>query len=276
MSRKVRISVIAMLCAEFWSSGCDSPQNASQNLKDPQEKYWAPLVNDMDAFLQVHSKIVNRVESLGGEIKVGGTSPESFWLLIRFSEASEVSDVDLQGLVTGVKVKLFLENSRITDSGVEGLDSAENIRFLSLRKTSISDNAMKSVGKMSNLEGLSLEQTAVTNSGLVALSDLHFLTTLRLSRCDIDSSSMDSIVGIRDLRELWLDDTMVSDSGMEILSALQNLELLSLNGTKITDECVDEIAKFKRLKFLYVERTGISANGISQLRNTVMNCKIVE
>lgn len=90
---------------------------------------------------------------------------------------------------------------------------------LDLKKTSVTDEGLKSIAGMVNLKKLMLNETAVTDAGLETLSVLPNLESL-------------SLFG-----------TEVGDEGLKSLAKVSSLQSLYLSGTKVTAPAVEELRK---------------------------------
>lgn len=83
----------------------------------------------------------------------------------------------------------------------------------------LSDEDLKSIGKLTHLEFLDLTHTAITDSGLAHLKRL------------------------RSLRKIDVSHTQVSDAGLAHLKALPKLDLLDVRGTKVSRGAVGKLKR---------------------------------
>ncbi|GHC59544.1 c-type cytochrome domain-containing protein [Roseibacillus persicicus] len=96
---------------------------------------------------------------------------------------------------------------------------AESIVDLDLKKTSVSDEGMKSVATMLNLRKLMLNETPISDAGVKAIAVLPNLESL-------------SLFG-----------TNITDEGVKALAKTSSLKNVYLSGTKATQAGVDELRK---------------------------------
>jgi uncharacterized membrane protein len=114
----------------------------------------------------------------------------------------------------------FVNATRQTDANLEKLSSlSEQIIWLKLGSTDISDKGMVSITKLKNLQKLSLENTKITDNGLQNLKTLSYLEYLNLY------------------------GTQVTDKGIQWLYPLKNLQNLYIWQTKITPQGVTDLKK---------------------------------
>ena len=97
------------------------------------------------------------------------------------------------------------------------LPLSEQITWLNLGRTTVSDAGMPAIGQLKNLSRLHLEKTAVTDEGLMHLNNLQRLEYLNLY------------------------GTSVSDAGLSHLESLENLEALYLWQSDVTREGANEL-----------------------------------
>ncbi|HEY5908530.1 MAG TPA: c-type cytochrome domain-containing protein [Vicinamibacteria bacterium] len=106
------------------------------------------------------------------------------------------------------------------DAQLQKLGSAGNdLLWLDLSRTGITDAGLKALAQMPNLEHLDLRGTAVGDEGVKALANL------------------------KNLHTLGLYGTRVTDAGLEALRALPSLRRLYVGGTKVTGPGLDALRK---------------------------------
>ena len=147
--------------------------------------------------------------------------------------------------VNGLRV-LRLEHSTITDHGLAGLLSCEQLEQIVLRGDPIGDEGLKSLAQLTRLEILNLPQTRVTSDGILHLSPLSKLTLLRLGSPDLD------------------------DSGIERLAAMSATDLVSLKflhliAPRITDRGLRSVINMRRLQSFYLDESGVTDLGLDEL-----------
>jgi mono/diheme cytochrome c family protein len=112
----------------------------------------------------------------------------------------------------------FINASEITDSDVALLlPLKEQLVWLKLGNTKISDSALKAVGQCTNLHALWLNQTAITDNGLPALKNLKSLQTLNLVGTGVTSKGLVTLQDLQQLKTLYLYQTGVNQQGWSVL-----------------------------------------------------------
>jgi Leucine-rich repeat (LRR) protein len=99
----------------------------------------------------------------------------------------------------------------------------------------LSDESLRHLETVTQLQLLDLSRTRVTDRGLRNLKSLHQLSVLVLP-AGITDQAVGTITGWSKLRELNLDQSRLTDRGLAGLSHLSTLEILDLSSTRITDQ----------------------------------------
>lgn len=115
------------------------------------------------------SKLLN-LRKLGVLALRLGTADQK--LQVQFLEPLQISDAQLKNL-TDIKdniVYLDLARTHLTDDGIKMLADYKNLYKLSLQETAITDRAMETLVALPNLEILNLYHTAITDKALETLA----------------------------------------------------------------------------------------------------------
>ena len=104
------------------------------------------------------------------------------------------------------------------DAELTKLESAGNdLLWLDLSRTSITDTGLKALAKMPNLEHLDLRGTAVGDDGVRALASLNHLHTLGLYGTRVTDAGLPALKGLPSLRRLYVGGTKVTGPGLAAL-----------------------------------------------------------
>ena len=112
---------------------------------------------------------------------------------------------------------------------IKGRSFPISLTSLELSGDNLTDDDIKEIGKLVNLESLYLSNNQIGD--ISPLSRLTNLETLSLSNNQI--SDISSLSGLTNLKSLYLDNNQISN--IEALSQLTNLEVLFLNNNQIND-----------------------------------------
>lgn len=155
----------------------------------------------------------------------------------------EIRDHDLGYLVDAVDNLRFLSlaGTRITDAGLEHIKALKDLRELHLDGTSVTDDGLELIGRLQDLEILNLKDTSITNAALARLKPMRNLKGLYLTRTRITDEGLAHLAGHSQLRTLILWDTQITDKGLEHLQSLGNLQEVILWGSRVTAQGAERL-----------------------------------
>ena len=199
-------------------------------------------------FQQLHQ--LPKLVRLG--VDISAWSQESFILLRQLTQLTGLdllsgSEVGLQELA---KVPLealpnlnfsLVSNCSLPQAACNSIWVRQQLTFLDLSYSGIGDDAMPSLGRLSQLQRLDLRMTAVSAAGLVHLSGLTLLTSLtipNLLEAGRDVGAVAAVSRLTRLRTLQLSDTCIYPPDLEaaaavlkVAMALRGLQTLALTIT---------------------------------------------
>ncbi len=120
-------------------------------------------------------------------------------------------------------------NRKITDQGMKVLESFPRLRKLAMWNTTLTDETLKSVGTLKNLEILDLHQSKTTEAGLTHLRGLPKL---------------------RRLGHNWI----FTEVGIQSLATLPSLEIYTIHAKDLPDRSFRQIKEHLRVRNLIVRR----------------------
>ena len=197
-----------------------------------------------------------------------GQPPDPAWLrdLLGIDFFSNVTEVWLTGKITDadlahlkefpkLRVLFFneiLENSnpQVTDEGLKIVQELTQLEDLGLCSTNITDAGMERIGKLVHLRSLGLQNTRISDAGLRHLQNLSQLQRLRLA------------------------NTEITDAGLENLKALTNLQFLDLQNTRITGTGFEHLIGLHGLQEIRLGNTTVGGDGVKNLRKALPKLKI--
>lgn len=141
-----------------------------------------------------------------------------------------VSKENNQLEVSAVNVRTF------SDAQAVALVKLSNqLVWLKLNDTRITDAAVASIAKLKNLQKLHLERTAITDSGLKKLTGLPYLEYLNLYGTAITDVGLTSLGHLKALRSVYVWQTRVTESGITTLKrALPSVEVIGgVSGNRV-------------------------------------------
>lgn len=146
---------------------------------------------------------------------------------------------------------------------------------IGLGSSGITDQGVKELAGLQNLQALDLSHTKVTDLGLKELAVLEQLRILDLGATVITDIGVKYLTAIKGLQKLYLGSTIVSDQGLKELGSINDLRSLYLYNTKITDAGLNELVNLKYLQTLILSSTDVSDYGVDQLIRVLPNLRVL-
>jgi Leucine-rich repeat (LRR) protein len=134
---------------------------------------------------------------------------------LSLSNCGGITDECLEHLVKLPLSILEIENTRITDQGLEHLGRLTSLNILNLKNVNITDQGLPHLESLSKLTSLTIEGSSITDDGLRTIGNFSSLISLNVGG-----------------------NPAISDRGLGHLHGLAKLEGISLSGTKISADGV--------------------------------------
>ena len=160
----------------------------------------------------------------------------------------------------------YLRYLNLTDADLAGITAPQSIRNLSLGRTAVTDEGLKSLASCTNLVWLDLTGIPITDAGFAHLKDATKLQQLFLEGTKVADASLPVIGQMRELELLDLSALPISDEGLMHLAGLKKLKTLYLTNSPITDAGLVHLKGLKQLETLETAGTKITESGLKQLR----------
>ncbi|MBV8881270.1 MAG: hypothetical protein JO332_14990 [Planctomycetaceae bacterium] len=124
-----------------------------------------------------------------------------------------------------ISVNFSLAGAKIDDAALESLKGVtEQLVWLNLANTSVTDAGLKSLAGFKNLRRLHLEKTGVGDEGLASVKSLAELTYLNLYSTKVTDKGLANLSGLKKLKNVYLWQTAVTDGGAaELAKAIPGL-----------------------------------------------------
>lgn len=124
------------------------------------------------------------------------------------------------------EVSLYLAGKSVTDEQVALLTSVDNVKWLNLANTSVTDQGLTALAEM-KLTRLHLEKTGITDKGLAHLKSQSELEYLNLYATQVTNEGLKHLTGLAKLRKLYVWQSGVNQEGIDWLQAeLPELEIV--------------------------------------------------
>ena len=182
---------------------------------------------------------------------IGEDYARTVWI-VNFDEGSDPTNDDLKVVqrFNELKQLTLMNRKQITDDGLRHLSGLTDLEVLALNGTNVGGAGLSNLRQCRKLKGLPMNNAPITDIGLSHIAHLDNLEWLQLS------------------------GTKITDDGLSHLSGLTGLESLELRDTEISDAGLKHLSTLKSLKKLLIRGTNISGAGQAALQNALPNCRI--
>ncbi|MEO2031090.1 MAG: leucine-rich repeat domain-containing protein, partial [Planctomycetaceae bacterium] len=132
---------------------------------------------------------------------------------------------------TGEVFMVVLNDTQITDAGLEHVRGLTSLETLALDNTQITDAGLEHLKGLTSLDWLYLHNTQITDAGLERLKGMTSLTWIDISNTQITDAGLEHLSGLTSLEKLYLHHTQITDAGLEHLTGMTSLDSLALDHT---------------------------------------------
>jgi mono/diheme cytochrome c family protein len=178
------------------------------------------------ADLELGADVQPILEALLGPMSIGGptlpraAAPAADSRAIAAAEATGASVVPLSDRTTFLRVHCTNAGASFDDSKMPALAGlAPQITWLDLSGTAITDRALTTVARLTNLTRLHLDRTGVTDDGLAQLRSLAQLEYLNLYGTKVTDAGLSHLAALANLRSLYVWRTKVTPEGIAHLQS---------------------------------------------------------
>jgi hypothetical protein len=224
----------------------------------------AARADDKDAAAKAaEDKAYEMISRLKGRVEEMGKGP---YLGVTFDRLPP-SDDDL-ALLKGLPLMrhLSISSGKVTNDGLKHLAALTDLEALGMNCPLVDDSGLKHLEKLTRLWHLSLRCPKLTDKGMESLKGLTDMRDLNLWKCQITDEGLKPLVGMRRLQSLDLSDTQVTRKGLPTIKKFTELQGLSLNNCPLFDDSdLKEFLDLPQLRRLYLWRTGVTGEGMRRL-----------
>jgi hypothetical protein len=196
-----------------------------------------------------HHRAVEAIRRLGGSVdRRWGYCQHVYW---RDSPISNDPDARLDADQYQWRTIVYLDDAwQGGDAALDYLEDLHHLRDLYFVRAKVTDDGLRTVGRIDTLQSLYLVESMVTNAGLDHLRQLEELVYVRLEGTtgggEFDSSGLPSLAGLPNLRRLTLYGAGFDDATFTALRELPKLRRVALFNTTVTEPALQEFSKQRR------------------------------
>ncbi|MCA9246171.1 MAG: hypothetical protein KDA42_03620, partial [Planctomycetales bacterium] len=165
---------------------------------------------------------------------------------------------------------LDLRGCKVSNDGMAHLVGLDKLRALRLSgqsgATTVDDDGMQSIGKLTALVALPLDFLWVSEEGLAKLDGLKNLEEIYLARTLVGDDAMKELQRFPKLKRLRISQTSVTGAGLEHLAPIKTLVDLDLSeNSQLDDAGLAPLADMKQLTKLNLWRVAMTDEGAAHL-----------
>ncbi|WP_456320535.1 leucine-rich repeat domain-containing protein [Stieleria varia] len=175
----------------------------------------------------------------------------------------------LIGQLTNLR-DLTLQFAEFSNESVRHLCGLRELENVDMRWSTISDKGLVHLSQISTIRSLKLNKSCppvaapnslssqITNSTLEQISKLKNLQTLVIWGADITDAGLPNLIHCDQLRTLWLCECDIEGPGLVSVAKLADLQELDLCGTDVSGTSLEPLQQLRGLRSLRVARTNVS------------------
>jgi len=208
---------------------------------------------------------ITTLANAGGHFKVYDRSPDFPWGIWANRYA-----LDFYSLSEPLNSKQLAHLEAFAPSSLWDLD---------LTNSGITDESLRFVGRLTNVEGLSLAndtyvtgeripdrpQNHITDAGLGRIRGLRQLKRIQLGGTDLTDGCVKYLLEMPHLKCIYLEGTGVTGTGLAQLGTLKDLCILELNGCPISSDGFKELSRLPNLISLGLNNSGTTDADLEEL-----------
>ncbi len=188
-------------------------------------------------------------------------------------DCCSVTDIGLKYLAGLHLTKLQLNDTRLSDLGMQTISQIPTLESLDLSETDITNAGVYHLENLKHLKELHISWTSISGPALSHIAKLTALEELHLSGDPI-SANLSALANLN-LRELRLRETGVSDKDMRILAQMPSLLALDLADNKgITDASMQYLAALNNLRLVNLADCSVTERGVRTLQRLLPFCEV--
>jgi Leucine-rich repeat (LRR) protein len=226
--------------------------------------------------------------------KVNGSGFKHLAKLHRLSELElyqlpELTGVGMENLAPCEKlIALDLSYTGVTNEGLACIKNLKQLTRLELpaygsggqdkfwsdpHPERFSDEGLKHIAEMANLESLKFSGSGVTDAGLANVAKLTKLRFLGFGALpNVKGPGLVHLKGLTEVTFLTLTETGIDDAGMKYVAELKQLKSVQAP-QKITDAGLEPLKGMTQLQYLYVHES-ITAEGVESLKKALPKTEV--
>ena len=215
--------------------------------------------------------LVRRIQKAGGDVTF-----QDRWFLPRVEEAylagQDNADPLVQELWRFRSLKMLrIQSSFVSDESLRVLAGMKDLQELDLNWTSVSDAGIAHLTKLPNLKSIMFiklnppfnkaycHPSQLTDKTIEHLAKIPSLEKIIFWGSELGDADFAKLKSCENLKELWLIDSGLNNQTISGLRELKSLKYLDLSDNEIDDQAFAVFTKMTNLNYLSITRTKVSS-----------------
>jgi hypothetical protein len=157
--------------------------------------------------------------------------------------------------------KLHMKKTQATDEGLRHIGRMSNLEELHIwYARSVTDAGVSHLARLRNLKRVDINFSSLTDDSLAMLSNLPRMQVIGLQGNDFSGAALARVNGKHSLKELWIGGgtVRITDAGLVHLRDFKKLEVLDLQQSRVTSVGLKELSRLPSLKNLLLIGTTVT------------------
>lgn len=177
-------------------------------------------------------------------------------------------EIDLRGVFNPSPFNIqfiFCDSEDLSEDALRNIDAIGELEFLELRYCKISKEGMQAIGRLANLQHLSLVDCRFAEGSCKGLRSLGTLVRLDLSASNVLDEDLQVLRHLPVLNSLHLIETPIDGNGLKHLAGLTNLTTMDIRRTNVRGE---NLKYLRKIAVLYLAKTPIRNDDLAYLADS--------
>ncbi len=214
----------SILPAELVRLNLENTQITSKSLpaisKNKRLKYLNLARTNITDYQFDRARNLKRLEELDLSFtKIGGKTLETISRMPQMKElrlwGCPLKNNDIRSLQQSGLFELALGGTKISDEGLRYLSTMKNLEILHLPYTDISDNGIRNLTTIKSLKAINLNNTKITSAGIRLLSGLPELSILSIENTPVDNATLDALRQFENLNTVYMKTDKLSSDALK-------------------------------------------------------------
>jgi hypothetical protein len=164
---------------------------------------------------------------------------------------------------------------QISDDGMRYLSTMQELENIDIAGTPITDDGLLHLAGLTNLHAIAFPSNEkITEAGLAVLDNFPHLTHLNLFGVKIGGPTVARIAKLSTLDNLDIGWPTMIDADLVELSTLRQISYLDLRNSSVTDAGIAHLETMPQLRYVDLAGAKVTLEGVAKLKRALPECQI--